>query len=278
MRFFAYLSMYLLLSGCDGAVISWQPAASFDPVAVPRPANLARVLGPDVTLVGMADTLHLRVSFAPSTGITTFAAADSTQDTLHVRAFRFRGYYYLVETMPDARQWVHAVRIRRGTVQGLGTGLEQMSALSRQVQQGLWSELVRYRNAGNDSLCLRFDRKTLRPFFEAQADSSPVYRIQRSIRVDAARNTASEGYSFSASPRYSVYPNPAHTEATVNFGSAAQRVTQLYSAVGTLLHTYPTQAGQLILSVEQLPAGTYTLRILTGPNKASDYLRLLVVH
>lgn len=275
MRFFLYLVVYLLLSSCDGALIGWQPAATFDPVAVPRPANLARVLGPAMTLVGPTDTLHLRVSFAPTTGVTTFVAAGSTQDTLRVRAFRFRGYYYLVETLPNTRQLVHAVRIRRGSVQGLGTGPEQMSALSRLVQKGEWPELVRYRNPGNDSICVRFDKKTLRLFFEAQADSLPIYRIQPATS-GAARTTRPVGVPLPAVSSYSVYPNPAQMEATVSFGSDARRVTQLYSAAGVLLRTYPTDASQLTFPVEHLPAGTYIVRVLTEDTGATSSYRLLV--
>ncbi|MDU0369410.1 T9SS type A sorting domain-containing protein [Hymenobacter endophyticus] len=273
---FAYLFAGLLLSSCDGTLTSWLPAASFDPIVGQRPVNLARVLGPDVTLLGSADTLRLRISFAPASGITTIVAADSSQNPLYVRAFRFRGYYYLVETLPDARQWVHAVRIRRNTVQGLGTGLLQMENLSHLVQQGHWPELVRYRNAKNDSIRLRFSRKTLRTFFEAQADSLPLYRIQPPTKPEVVPRGVANG--LPATPTYSVYPNPAQLEATVEFGSNVQRVIRLYTTAGVLLHTYSTSTHQLTFSVAHLPAGTYVLRVLTGAAGAAAPLRLVVMH
>ncbi len=172
MRIPVFVGLSLLLAGCEGE----PPAAQFDALPVPRPLNLRRVLKSELTLAGSTDTLRLRLTYDARTGqnILTDATADTV---LAARVFRFRGLYYFVQAGPDATSWVHSVRIRHGRIQGFNTGYQQMQALSLRVRRGDFAELVRFGNPVADSFRLRFDRRQLRDFYRAQADSSPVYRV-----------------------------------------------------------------------------------------------------
>lgn len=252
---FISLSLLLTLMGCEGEIVNWQPPARFDAVVVRRPFNLLRVLGPHVTLAGPEDTLHLRLAYDARTSrnILTDEAADTV---LAARVFRFRGLYYFVQTKPEAATWVHAVRIRRGEIRGLTTSYQQMWALSSRVQHGDFAELVRFRNPAAHSFRLRFDRKELRAFYLAQADSSPVYRL-----LLPASQAASPPISMSTARPTGPYPNPARELTTLDFEHTSSRTVTLYDDRGHLWHTYPANGLQLTFSVAGLPAGRYLMRV-----------------
>ncbi|UOQ70277.1 T9SS type A sorting domain-containing protein [Hymenobacter cellulosilyticus] len=260
-----YLALGLLLTSCDN------PAVSFDSFAVTRPVNLARQLGPAVTLLGPTDTLQLRLHFDAASGTTLVTRAQDSAMILEARIFFRRGLYYAVEDW-ESGCWVHALRIRGGQVQGLATGYEQMLDLSTLVQRGNFRELVRYRSLSNDSICLRFDARRLRSFYLAQLDSLPSYRLA------PAQSAAPAARVAAATPdpdRPHLYPNPASTTTTLRFASAVPRTVRLYNAAGQLVQTIETLTASTALPVQDLPAGTYAVRI-TGTTPQTT--RLLVQH
>ena len=268
---FISLSLLLMLAGCDGEMAALSPPAQFDAVAVRRPFNLLRVLGPRVTLAGLEDTLRLRLTYDARTS-RNILTDEATDTVLAARVFRFRGLYYFVQTGPDAASWVHAVRIRRGEIRGFNTGYQQMWALSARVQRGDFAELVRFRNPAADSFRLRFDRKELRAFYLAQADSSPVYRL-----LPLSSQAASPPTPISTARPTGPYPNPARELATLDFAESAARIVTLYDDRGRLWHTYPVNGPRLTFSVVGLPAGSYILRVgPTDSGEAAATYRLLV--
>ncbi|MBT9394734.1 T9SS type A sorting domain-containing protein [Hymenobacter sp. NST-14] len=261
-----------LLTGCEA------PTTEFDAFPLPRAVNMARVLGPAPVLLGEQDTLALRLRFDPATGFTTFSlAGDSVQEEwFTARAFRFRGLYYLVEERPDSGCWVHAVRIRRGRVQGLGSGYAQMLAVSNGTRQGRWPALVRFRALSGDSLRLRFDRQQLRAFYAAEVDSFSVYRLASVPQVRTAARPAAAAAAPMPWPK--LYPNPAQTTATVDFGAAGARQVALCNELGQRLQSYPVAAAQLIVPVADLPDGAYLLRVQAPSAARPTTLRLQVAH
>ena len=114
---FLRLNIYFLvgsLISCDGAS-SLKPEATFDYVSQYRLVNLTRVLGSDFKLLSATDTIPLHLTFNRTAGTNIFLS-PSADTVLTVRAFRFRGLYYLVESFADSSCWVHAVRIGHGEV------------------------------------------------------------------------------------------------------------------------------------------------------------------
>lgn len=257
------LAFGVLLSSCDG------PAARFDQFTVARPINLSQELGPTVTLLNSEDTLQLRLQFAPTTGTTLITNAQDSAVFLEARIFYQRGLYYAVEDQQSGC-WVHALRIRKGQIQGLATGFKQMEDLSALVQHGSFSELVRYRSFSDDSIRLRFSAQPLRRFYLAELDSFPSYRIVTSQPRVAAVPPA-------AKASISVYPNPATSHATLTFGTSATRSVQVYSAQGQLVHTVLTQGLRQEVVVQNWPAGNYIVRVST-PAATTQTARLLVQH
>lgn len=258
-----------MLAGCDGLS---RPKAEFDPIAVRRPLNLVRQLGPDFTLAGSADTLHLRLTFDVPTGRNIFTT--SANDTVLVaRIFRFRGIHYFVQTSSDGADWVHATRIRRGQITGFNNGYEQMQALSKHILAGNLTELIRFRNITNDSLRLHFDKRQLHSFYAAQLDSLPVYEL-------LANRPSSSSAEASASPASLVlgpYPNPASKQVTLDFATEAYRLIYLYNDQGSLLRTISAVGLRLTFSVADLSAGSYVLRVSQPNSKAAPLTRRLLV-
>ncbi|PJJ59642.1 T9SS type A sorting domain-containing protein [Hymenobacter chitinivorans] len=257
----------LLLTSCDG------PAARFDTFAVTRPINLARQLGSEVTLLGLQDTLQLRLNFDPGSGTTLVTRAQDSTVVLEARIFARRGLYYAVEDLKSGC-WVHALRIGKGQVQGLATGYKQMEDLSTLVQHGSFPELVRYRSLSDDSIRLRFEARPLRRFYLAELDSFPTYRLApASSAVAAAKATAA-----TAEPdRPSLYPNPAATTTTLRCATAAPRTVRVYNHTGQLVHTVAALEAYTTIPVQDLPAGTYVVRV-TQPAQPAYTTRLLVQH
>lgn len=262
------LSLLGPLTGCE------EPTVTFDAFVLPQPVDMTRVLGPAPRLLGPQDTLALRLHFDAATGFTDFRLQnDSTMHSwLTARAFRFRGLYYLVENRPDDGYWVHAVRIRRGQVQGLGTSYRQMLALSEATWQGNWPQLLA---PNGDSMRLRFDRQQLRTFYATQVANCATYQL---VVTPAARP------HFVSSPppvsglHLSLYPNPASSTATVLLGDAAAYHVQLYNEQGHLVRSYQVSSSQLVVPVAALRNGTYLVRINSAGKRPSTTLRLEVAH
>lgn len=264
MRLLLPLLLIGLLSGCES------PTVRFNTFVLPRAVNLVQVLGPEPLLLSSHDTLALRLQFNTATGFTDFRLrTDSVaQPWFTARAFRYRGLYYLVEERPETGYWVHAVRIGRGQVQGLGTGYRQMQALSEAAWQGRWPHLLA---PDGDTMRLRFDKKQLRTFYEAQIDGFAVYQL-------AAQHLPSPlptPTTLVAAP--TLYPNPANTTVTITC-TEALRAVQLYDEKGRLLHEYPLSAAQLTIPVARLATGSYLVRVFPAGTGRPTTSRLAVAH
>ncbi len=268
MRGAIFVGLSLLLAGCEAET----PAAQFDALPVPRPVNLRRVLEPELTLAGPTDTLRLQLTYDARTGqnILTDATADTV---LAARVFRFRGLYYFVQPGPDdATSWVHAVRIRRGQIQGFNAGYQQMQALSSRVRRGGFAALVRFGNPAADSFRLRFDRRQLRDFYRAQADSSPVYRV-----LPACQSVPASPPPLQLATPTGPYPNPARNLATLDFAEPVSGTVVLYDNQGRCQRIYPVTGPRLTFSVADLPAGSYWLRISRTDTQAPAVTHRLLV-
>ncbi|MCB2407818.1 T9SS type A sorting domain-containing protein [Hymenobacter lucidus] len=256
-----FLGFGFLLSSCDG------PAARFDTFSIVRPVNLAKELGHELTLVAR-DTLQLRLQSDPASGSTLITNTDDSTVLLDARIFYRRGLYYAVEDLKSGC-WVHAFRVHRNQVQGLATGYKQMEDLSTLVQHGNFADLARYRSLSDDSIRLRFDARLLRRFYLAELDSFPRYRITTAPPGLAAAVTVAPA------DQLSLHPNPAATITTLTFTTAAPRTVSVYNASGQLMRTIPAQTARTAISVQDLPAGTYVVRVTSATHPAQT-ARLLV--
>jgi len=69
----------------------------------------------------------------------------------------------------------------------------------------------------------------------------------------------------SASPAFSVYPNPTNSTVTINSPEAGQ--VSVYSMLGELITTQPVAAGNATINLGAVPTGIYTV-ILMGQSAA----------
>lgn len=260
-----------LLSSCENGS---DPGAAFDSFSVPKPVNLVRVIGPDITLLGKHDTLRLALQFDPVTERNIIICPADSSQLLDAWAFRYRRLYYLVEPQADSGCWVHAVRIRGKQIQGLGTGYQQMRELAGAVRRGYAPSLVRFRQASADSMRLRFNSAELQSFYQTEVDSFPIYRMQVNRFATPARQPT---VARSSGGPY-CYPNPASTTTTLHFTTAETRTIQLYDMRGQLQQVYHTRMRELRVPVELLASGTYIVRSFSADSKSAETMRLMVSH
>ncbi|UYZ62858.1 T9SS type A sorting domain-containing protein [Hymenobacter weizhouensis] len=213
----------------------------------------------------------MATQFDPSTKRSRIINLADSSLLLDAWVLRHRRLYYVVEPQANSSCWVHAVQIRDGEVRGLLTGFLQMSHLAAAVRKGYAAELVRYRHPEPDSIRLRFDIKHLRTFYAAELDSLPAYRLQQS-----ARQASVLPASAIAVPAR-LYPNPAHTRATLDFSYAGRRTVQLFNTRGQQVRTYDSLAATLDIPVDGLPAGRYIVRIVDAAARP-HMLQLEVAH
>ncbi|WP_162303495.1 T9SS type A sorting domain-containing protein [Hymenobacter sediminis] len=241
---------------------------------MPKPIDLARVVGSDITLLGSYDTLKLTLWLDPVTRRNFVIDKSDSSQILDAWAFRYRRLYYLAEPVGDSGYWVHAVRIRGRQIQGLGTGYQQMKDLAGAIRRGYAPGLVRFQRASGDSMRLRFNSAELQSFYLAELDSFPTYRMQ------VKRSTATGqrlSVAHSSNTLY-CYPNPASVTTMLHFTSAETRTIQLYDMRGRLLQVHHTQAPELRVSVEPLATGTYIVQSFSAGSKSAETIKLMVNH
>jgi hypothetical protein len=224
-----------------------------------------------VQLATEDDTLHLRISFNRATGRNVITDSQGCDTLLDTWVLRHRRLYYFVEPRPDSGCWVHAVRIRRGQLQGFGSSWPQMYEVGRQAREGHFPALLRFRSAKEDSIRLRFDIRQLHDFFAAEVDSLPIFHIIKPMPSPAP------SIAVRSSPDIQLYPNPASTQATLAFDSSTQRTARLYNSAGQLLRQWPVSARENVFPVATYPAGEYWLRV-SGQSHHYKAIRLVVSH
>ncbi|WP_400192159.1 T9SS type A sorting domain-containing protein [Hymenobacter sp. B81] len=260
----------LLLPGCgapDAAEVY-----PFETAPTKRRLNLVRLLGPQLTLVAAADTLQLAVRFERPTRTSLVLNARTGDTLLRGWVTRYRGLYYLTQPRTDSSYWVHAWRRTSTTVQGLTNDWEQMLALRYAADRGeLPPPLLRATVQADTVLTkrLRYDAARLRPFFEALVDSCPRYQVL-TARLPAAQPTA-------ASLVRSVYPNPARSYVEVVFGRTGASKAELLDQQGRRRRMVRHDStNRLTLSLHEVPAGVYLLRLHDEATHAAATRRLVV--
>lgn len=283
-----------LLAGLSS---SCGPVATFEPYTPKHPLNLAKVLGPQVVLLG-PDTLPLTIHFDPATRL-NYVLRGGTDTMVRAWVTRQRGLYYFTQPLHPDHYLVQAVRIRGRWVQGL-TPFEagrQAEILAGEVTRpvlGRYQELVVARDDKQDLLRLRFDARVLRPFYRDVLDTLPKYRIVPAAEFEAAvaaahpapaagkviaplAPAAAQADTTAAAPLIrSVYPNPAREQVTVAGEATTPRTVQLLSLGGQVLRTQRTTTAATRLDLTNLPAGGYLVQVREEGSGRMASQRLLV--
>jgi len=159
-----------------------------------------------------------------------------------------------------------------------------MKALSSGVKRGQWPGLVRFRSVQNDSFRLRFDRRILRKFYIAQVDSFPTWHLEgvlsqspKSTMLSAAPLSRTSDATSALTQTVAIFPNPASSEAMLDFGIPAPRTVQLHNLAGRCLRTWQTAEASLQLPVSELAPGLYSIHtVAAGKYASATTTRLLV--
>jgi hypothetical protein len=201
--------------------------------------------------------------------------ATDTIKWFSAQAFRYRGLYYLVTPSCDAgSSWVHAARITKHTVQGLGTDYSQMADLSATVEAGGFADLVEFRSFSADSVVLQFEKATLHRFYRTLPDSFPIYRLEAPDSTPGSPITPKNSSSADA---FSVYPNPATQAVTADFSTPRARTIHILDAAGHEVLAAPCSTATVTLSLAHLNTGSYIIRVAVAQEPEMRSHRLKVI-
>ncbi|MBC8084255.1 MAG: T9SS type A sorting domain-containing protein [Hymenobacter sp.] len=275
------LSPWLLLFICAGCaemngLLEWPPPVSFDRYSVRQPLDLTQVLGREARLLSAQDTLELRVRYDSATGLNLITDA-TTGDTLQrVWVTRHRQLHYFIWPINDTCYWVHAVRIRRGQVQGLTDASRQIKHLEQAVRAGRFAHLVRYQDSATGVLRLRFEPKALRKFYTTVLDSLPSYRMGPRLNRAATVRSASSPTPHPEPLLQALYPNPATGAVTLRLASRRSCEVTIFMITGELVQVSPVLTAASTLDVRQLPAGRYVVRVRESGTGRTASRQLLI--
>lgn len=285
-RLLPLLFLSAALTGCNqrGALIT-EPYP-FENAPTKHRLNLARLLDDELLLASADDTLRLKVRFEPEQRTSLVLDAGTGDTLLHGWVTRFRGHFYVTEPRPNGTYWIHAWRRNGKELRGLLDGPGQMLALTLAVDRGRFAELTRL-HAADSTIRLHYDAQLLRPFFEAQVDSSTVYRRLKPARTAAPRpaaaptpvpsdTAAAKADTTAAALIRSVYPNPAREQVTVASDATTPRIVQLLSLGGQVLRTQRSTTATTRLDLNGLPAGGYLLQVREDGSGRTASQRLVV--
>lgn len=258
----------------------------FDNAPTKHRLNLVRLLGEEVVLASATDTIALRIGFEPATRISTITSPDNHLTT-RGWVTRYRGAFYFTELLPDSTYYVHSWRRDRHTVQGLLDGYAQMTRLTEAIDQGRYPELTR-RHAPDSTIHLRYEAQVLRPFYEAELARLPVYRRLKPEWPLTGRSATPPSVAAATALKpdtappatgliRALYPNPAHTQVTVQLPDSMRGTLRLLGPDGTTVLTQPATATAR-LRVAALPIGTYTLHVQQAGTGRVAARRLVVRH
>ncbi|MBD2767149.1 T9SS type A sorting domain-containing protein [Hymenobacter sp. BT664] len=260
---------------CDGL----RPPIAFSSPPNGKAENLQQILGSQLTLTSERDTQHVWVHFDPHTQLNLLAAAETGDTLLLARVVRHHRLFYFIESASDSSYAVHAVRIRKRFVQGLNTNWQQMIYLDNATKRGHYGDLIQSRDLERGSQLLRFDLKSLHPFFRTVLDSLPRYSITHPEVVSPvqqpSRHVTISETSASTGP-LSMYPNPATDQVTLSFATTGRWTAQLFSPDGQLVQTQQVQTSSVVLPLTQLPPGNYLVK-LTADGKGYITTKHLLV-
>ena len=280
-RLSTWLCILFLTVGCqpEETFLTWPPSVYFEPYAVRHPLNLTRVLGEKVQLVSIQDTLAMHIVYEPTTGLNLLTNAANGDTLQRVWVTHYRRLYYFTWPINDTCYWVHAVRIRRGQVQGITDPYEQMKQLEHAIRTGRFPEILRHQDSIKGTMRLQFNRNVLRRFYAATLDSLPVYHIASYLpKPDSPPPpVAAQLPPTTTAPLLrNLYPNPATDVVHVTLASSSPCKLSVFDMAGRLMLATPAIPAVSILDVHQLPAGRYVVRICEPATGRAASHQLLV--
>jgi hypothetical protein len=183
------------------------------------------------------------------------------------------------------------MQVKRNYVQGLVYGSRQLDSLHKCIDRGQFADLlvddyhrakVKEKDIDDDGARLRYDAKTLHPFYKSAVSAYEPYRIVPAVEFAAAvaKATPQPATKLEATAlplKASVFPNPANRQVTIQYSSALPHTVQLLALNGQVLHTERVAStATSTLAVDKLPAGAYMVKVTEDSTGRTASQRLLV--
>lgn len=164
--------------------------SSFDKPHPKRPRNLEKVLGSQFSIKRENDTISFKVNFNKISKVNVITETNTNDTIFYGMVAKYKKLYYFNQQFNDSTFWIHAVRIRKGYIQGLQTEWGQMKAwdveidslfsIQNEDKNPLSSIVISY-NPELERIRLTPKRKLIRAFYESIIDSMPQEHFVKDI-------------------------------------------------------------------------------------------------
>jgi hypothetical protein len=272
LRHFFWLT--ILLFSC-GDVVNYFPKTTFDSPFPKRNRDLTNILGDKLTIKSGTDTLSLKIYAFKNYNL---IANSKTGDTLfNGTVCKFRGLYYFSQQFNDTSFFIYAVKLTDNLVYGLNTAWEQTRLVEREIENGLYKSIVKYRSA--DKIRLHPNKRVLKNIFSAIIDSIPpdtILQFQEttSYLTDTTKEVTQiepEDFDFVSK----VYPNPTADFVYIELHQKNKIAYQLTDINGkTILEGQFTDVKNKI-DLSGQTAGVFYLTLISATDNQKETTKII---
>jgi hypothetical protein len=254
--------------------------------STPFPKNgvdMTRVLGSQFSLVDEKDTLCLVLQFDEEKKTNLFFETKTGYKFMECRVSKFRGLYYFSEETQDSLWEVHAVRISGDKIYGLGSGVEQMAMLRREIDHGQYTAQVLSEDNETGKMVLAFDRKLLKTFYKSVTDSFPALTLLPEDESDTImvpeESIFSDTTATAAIPssrlvsRY--YPNPATDHVTIEMEASGKYRLQITDFYGRIKKAGIENEKEIRLDLSDINSGPVVITIHDLQTKKTETITVI---
>ncbi|GAA4462644.1 hypothetical protein GCM10023093_09650 [Nemorincola caseinilytica] len=120
---------------------------------------------------------------------------------------------------------------------------------------------------GNGLITLNSDVNSCPPgcyYVRARLNNAAIPTDTGYVTFIVCKPAPSRVTSTTQAPEIALYPNPATTMLTIEYGSADVKNIAIYNIIGRQVGIYPAGAHSATIGVEHVPAGIYYARLLNG--------------
>lgn len=166
---FAFFAYVIFAVSCQ-EVEKMFPKVSFDKPFEGKNRRLDELLGQRILLKAEKDTFPLAIFSSMNKN---WIVNEKEGDTLfNGTVVFFHGLYYFNQQLNDTSYWIYAARVEGNLVRGIGRGWEQIMLVQQRIENGEYSNLVKY--IANDHIQLHPVKDLMPSLFESVIAGLPV--------------------------------------------------------------------------------------------------------
>ena len=257
-----------------------------------RTKNLTFKLGKEFSIKHNNDTLNFSVLFQKENRF-NYIINVKTKDTIFSGTVnKYKGLYFFNEQLNDSTYWIYAVKIKNGSIKGLGTGWYQMIYLEGEITKALNKEngyngelesLIEKVNKDTTLIYLIPKKKILRAYYATIIDSFPSDTIISGFNIEYRNELLKTTHyvidtTLKEGPKSKIiknlYPNPADEYIILEVDKPNEDIFTIVDINGKIFLTGKIFKRKMKIDVSAFPSGTYFIRLdkENGKNETRKFI------